>query len=160
MHERDASPKRQRSFESEFLRPACHKAGQQLLLYFGTLLECDTPILEALFYLTSMAFLTCGPNYSNSALLNAAVERMAVLYPRLERDAYTFKNAQTNRTISIVVDDSGIMFLLDNAVRTRIHPTNGGPFFGINRTRPGQFQPMLDDILFALSMHSEWKLSE
>ena len=160
MSNRDASPKRQRSFESEFLRPACYKAGQQLLLYFGTLLECDTPILEALFYLTSMSFLTCGPNYTNGALLNAAAERMAVLYPRLKRDACTFKNESTGRWISIAIDDSGIMFLVDGALRTRIHPTNGGPFFGINRTRPGQFQLMLDDILFALSMHSEWKLSE
>jgi hypothetical protein len=63
---RDASPIRthQLSFEEKCLRVGCSKQHQWVLLFCGTLLECDVPILEALFW-TTMAYL--GPR-SNDTL--------------------------------------------------------------------------------------------
>jgi len=50
MSHRDQSPKRNSNeFDELFLRPSCALADQHVLFYFALILDCDMPILEALF---------------------------------------------------------------------------------------------------------------
>jgi len=71
---RDASPirTRQLSFEEECLRIGCSKQHRWLLLFCGILLECDVPILEALFWPT-MAYL--GPR---------SIDTIKAIYGKME----------------------------------------------------------------------------
>jgi hypothetical protein len=160
MAKRDASPKRKRSFESEFLLLRCHKAGQQLLFYCGAVLECDAPILEALFFSTSMAFVACGPNYSNGALMIAAAERTAGFYPRLERDGFRFRNILTGRTMSFALEHGGVSIRLDAHFVTSIHPTHRGPCFTITGMQPFQLEAELDEIIHRIVYScSKWSMN-
>jgi hypothetical protein len=87
MSNRDTSPKRTpRSLEEQFLRPWCSNPNQQRLLYFGTVLNCDAPLLEALFF-SHMAFLEFAFNLSTSDLERALSTRISILYPKWIRQS-------------------------------------------------------------------------
>jgi len=65
MAERDQSPVRRIvNNEQTLFSIECPPANQRLLIYLGAVLQCDTPILEALYHRAPLAFLRPkGPNF-------------------------------------------------------------------------------------------------
>jgi len=78
---RDASPERTKSIiETETTLFSVYEKSQQLLIYFGVVLECDVPIIEALFYTKITQLSPKGPDFQQR-LYNAMQRHLQEFYP-------------------------------------------------------------------------------
>jgi len=104
---RDASPTRkQLSFEEDSLRVGCSTQHQWVLLYCGIALECDVPIMEALFWPT-MAYVGPRSPYTCKAIfdrmefmIRARIQQMCPNW--LHRDKYVYESPTHHKFIGIL----------------------------------------------------------
>jgi hypothetical protein len=92
-----------RPFDVRFLHPACTDSNQQRLLYFGTVLDCNSAILKALFFAPSMHFLRSAVKCVNRFLQREIATRFALLYPHWTRVLpFHFNNNDEGYTLLFV----------------------------------------------------------
>ena len=132
--------------EAKLTIPRCSPPFTKHLFYCGIVLDCDVPIIEALFF--SQAYLARGPCYTGAGLLAAACDRIAFLYQDATRDQDVFKCGL--HWIALTLCNSGVMILYNGDHLTRILAGFGDGSFFRYPARPGEFNAVLDRILLEI----------
>jgi len=153
---RDTSPKRPASTGLNCVRPWCSTRNKQLLLYFGIVLSCDVPILEAAFF-SAMAFVALK-SPSSLPLRDAICTRLPLLQPPwFCISGYTFSNHEQAYTIKLKTPEYPIFPTVDIICGKRLFATIRStpegcltfqfPFVVPVYPRPSTFEYDIDNLL-------------